>query len=481
VPDTKVDVQVTGPDGQPIEVQPAEKTGPGAFRALFTPLAPGEHQVKPSINGTPLPGTPIVVDVKPEAVDPSKCTAEGPGVTGPVEAGTPAPLTVVPRNRAGRPLLNPQAAKDLPIQVVQKAPSGAAVPVEVKDKTAAYDPVPGPQDIEVAVDGKPIQGSPFHVEGKENPNSASPANTRAFGPGVEGPIESTMPAIFTIQAVNPEGANVAQGGETFDVQVCQPSGEPIPEGAKVKDNGDGTYEGSYSPVPNTFGDYKVQVGLKQGVLGPVPIKGSAFTVPVAPGIDGRKSTCEGPGVEPKGPVNDTEPAVFLIRTFDVTGAPMTKGGHTVNVQVTAGEPAAPIKSEVKDNGDGTYEGKYFPEAPISHTIAVDAEGLPAVGSPYTVQVEEGPDAEQTFTKFSFSVYAKSRRGGFLRFGGAKMAVKIVNDSTGVEILEPAPEISDKGDGNYTIGFELAEPGTYSIIVTMNGRQVKGSPFKQIVS
>merc|ERR1712228_280816 len=76
------------------------------------------------------------------------------------------------------------------------------------------------------------------------------ANTEVTGPGVEsGNPGRSLP--FTIQAKDKHGNNVPVGGDDFKATVKDPRGRKVP--CDIKDNGDGTYSGTYKPmVPGDF-------------------------------------------------------------------------------------------------------------------------------------------------------------------------------------------------------------------------------------
>ena len=353
--------------------------------------------------------------------------------------------------------------------------------VEIKDNgdgtySAEYTPaVPGTTTVAVEVEGKPIKDSPFTVEVGKNEKQADPAQTYAFGPGVEGGCDTAEPATFTIQTVAPNGDKLTTGGAQFAVAVKDSKGEDVP--VEVKDNGDGTYTGSYQPtMPDK---YTVAIDLVNPQEPDVkdPIKDSPFTVEIAPGIDASKCTVEGPGVT-SGEVEDTGKGKFKITAKDILGNPITSGGEPFEVKVEQPDKTPLDDVKVKDNGDGTYDVEYEPKVDGPHVVSVTLKDKPVADSPYNVEVVEGADNDNTdLGWYGFTLQARSRKGEPLTHGGARFEVVVKLDEHGSKPLEDVT-CTDNGDGTYSAEYRINEPGVYKVKVKLNGRRVKGTPFKQ---
>jgi hypothetical protein len=96
---------------------------------------------------------------------------------------------------------------------------------------------------------------------------ATPLNSYATGPGVDGGTPILQQANFTIVAVNPDGTRARRGGDPFAYTVTL-DGAPYPHNT-LRDNGDGTYSGGFTPVVPS--GWTVTI-----ILASVNIKGSPY-------------------------------------------------------------------------------------------------------------------------------------------------------------------------------------------------------------
>ena len=478
--DIPVAVTVKGPSGEecPAEVH---DNGDGTYDIEYTPKEPGPHAVEVKVDDTPVKDTPATVDVAPPTPDAAYCTASGPGVEGPAAAGEPAPFTIKARNRIGNPLKVGGHKFTAVVNPPKDVEGAKPIEVAITDNgdgtySAEYTPaVPGTTLVTVAVEGQQIKDSPFTVEVGKNAGQPDPAQTYAFGPGVEGGCDTAAPATFTIQTVTPSGEKLATGGAQFAVAVKDAEGNDVP--ATVTDNGDGTYAGEYQPkLP---GKYTVNVDLVNPQDADVkdPIKDSPFAVEILPGIDASKCVCEGPGLQ-SGEVEDTGKGEFKIIAKDVLGNPITTGGEPFQVVVEQPDKTPLDTVQVKDNGDGTYDVSYEPKTDGPHVVSVTLKDAPVAQSPYTVDIVEGADNESTgLGWFGFSLQARTRKGEPLTHGGARFEVVVKLDEHGSKPLENVT-VTDHQNGTYSAEYKIDEPGVYKIKVKLNGRRVKGTPFKQ---
>jgi len=71
---------------------------------------------------------------------------------------------------------------------------------------------------------------------------------------------------------------------------------------------------------------------------------------------------------------------------------------------------------------------------------------------------------------------KLKKGENKSKGGDKFSVEINGPNGPVENLD----YKDIGDGSYHVHYNLSEPGDYQIFVKMDGKDIKGSPWKQTI-
>jgi filamin len=343
--------------------------------------------------------------------------------------------------------------------------------IDNKDGTyaASYMPLdPGPYKVEVLLNGAPVAKSPFTVNIDKNPNEPDASKCRAYGPGLEGG-NTAEPAVFFVEVNTPSGKRYTGGDAPIAVDITDPAGNVVPVEKSTKE--DGVLQFSYSP--KDVGTYKVDVVLrnKHNPTFYEHVPGSTFHVPIEAGTDANNTIAYGPGVE--GPVLDTEPTHFTIEARDNKGNKLPKGGDPF--EVTVAGPNGNVPAEVHDNGDGTYNVKYAANEPGPHKVHVNLKGKPIKHAPFTVNVEEGADADHSGVEtYTFTIRAKSKRGGNLTTGGNRFTV----DVNGPKGANPTTKVVDHNDGTYTVSYSLPEPGTYKIAVKVNGKHISGSPWKQ---
>lgn len=458
-------VNVGGPEGPiPAEVK---DNGDGTYDVTFVPQAPGRHNVGVTLKDKPLYTTSVPVDKS--ATDPSKCTASGPGLEPGNEADKPTHFTIQARNKVGDPM---KTGGD-PFKVKITGPHKAEVEPKVTDNKdgtyrVEYEPhLVGPHVVEVTLKDQGIQGNPWDVLVERNKDAADPSQTVAYGPGLEGG-DTADPSNFTVETRNSAGERLNRGGDPIGVEVFDPSG--VEAKVTVQDNNDGTYSVTYQAV--NPGNHRVDVVLRNKKY-PIyydHIKDSPFTVPVTAGTDPSKSLVYGPGLSD---AFDTKPAEFHIKARDRDGNDMNRGGDPFEVVVTG--PSGEVPSNIKDNGDGTYDVVYEPIDHGDHKIEVKLRGKPVANSPYKVAVKEGADYNNTFVEqYSFVIRSQTKQNKPKTFGGEKFEVTIDSGSSSVE-----PNIKDIGDGTYVVSYSLPQPGDYTIGVKINGKHIRGSPWKQV--
>lgn len=476
-----------GPSGREAPVA-LEDRGDGTYGATYTPAEPGLHRVEVTLAGDAIRGCADAVPVAPPTPDPAQCTADGPGVdaAAALAAGVAAPFRIVARNRAGMQL----RVGGHDFAAALRGPFESRVQATVVDNgdgtyDASYVPLcggGGAASVAVTVlGGQHIARSPFAVTIAKNPAAPDAERSFAFGPGVDGGCDTADPATFTVQAVTPAGEKCSTGGAAFEAvvtDVAAPKGaNKLP--ATIVDNGDGTYSGSYQPLRP--GKHKVAITLRSPTE-PMffeHIAKSPYQLDVLPGLDPSKCRIDGEGVT-SGQVDDVHPTTFTIHAVDFAGHDITKGGETFDVSITGpdGTPVERAPATATDNNDGTYTVEWATTQPGKHTVAVTRKGKAVAASPYTVDVTAGSDEDSTSAGvFGFTVHARDRRGEPITHGGSRVECIVRLDEAGSEPVEGVV-VRDNGDGSYTAHYKLEDPGVYLVDVLLNGRRIKGCPFKQ---
>eukprot|EP01098_Paradermamoeba_levis_P007724 TRINITY_DN3210_c0_g1_i2.p1 TRINITY_DN3210_c0_g1~~TRINITY_DN3210_c0_g1_i2.p1 ORF type:complete len:170 (-),score=27.71 TRINITY_DN3210_c0_g1_i2:66-575(-) len=167
---------------------------------------------------------------------------------------------------------------------------------------------------------------------------------------------------------------------------------------------------------------------------------------------------------------------------------MPRGGDPFVVQVTGPDgplPLGPGGVDIKDNGDGTYDVTYNPTVHGPHEVDVKLRGKPVGGGPFHVDVKAGADHEHSVVEsYSFVIRAKTKSGENKIFGGDDFQVTI-DDPAGSRVPEEYVRVSDLGDGTYAVVYSLPDlhlginKGEYTVGVLLDGKHIKGSPWKQV--
>jgi len=82
----------------------------------------------------------------------------------------------------------------------------------------------------------------------------------------------------------------------------------------------------------------------------------------------------------------------------------------------------------------------------------------------------------TFLSFTAHVQAANRGGVLIKKGGDRFIAAIKGPSGEV----PA-SVVDNGNGTYNVSYQLPGSGQYAVSVKVNGRDIRGSPFQQIIN
>jgi len=459
-------VKVKGPNGeQDAEVK---DNGNGTYKAKYTPNGKGDTTVEVHNHGPDgarhVDKSPYHINVR-EPADASKSKVSGPGVVSGRPQGVPTYVDIEARDANG----NPVGKGGDQFSVAVKGPHGE-VPSKLVDNgdghhRAVYTPNDlGDHTVEVKLAGpngtNHVDKSAYHVAVRP---AADASKTKVSGPGVRDGVAEHVQTYVNIKAIDAQGNPVTQGGDDFEIHVQGPSG-PVP--AQVTDNKDGTHRGVYTA--KEVGPHTVTVKLQDKDVAQSPYK-----VNVRERADHSKSTAEGPGLVQ--PVQNV-PTHFTVKAFDKEGKPVPFGGDDVKVNMKG--PNGPVDVHVKDNEDGTYTAEYTPTEVGDSQIEVLMNGGHVGQSPYHVYVDEEADPDHSgLENFQFIIRAKRKDGVPKPKGGDKFDVKI-NTADGQQVEDV--KFRDCGDGRYKVVYNLPGSGEYLVNITLNGRHITGSPWRQHV-
>ena len=383
--------------------------------------------------------------------DAQACSARGPGLErrDTVKVGRAAPFTV----------FTPKKGSTGVLEIVCKGPDNSTVPVkQVKnaDSTYSCEYTPnavGEHTVTITYNKQDIPKSPFAVE--VSPVSDA-SRCRAWGPGVDGTgLIEKKPAKFSVKT---KGAG--EGKLTFTVNG--PDGELGADQMELKEATDGQFNGFY--VPSQAGNYKVTL-----TWAGVNIPDSPFDVTVAPTPpDASKVKVHGPGVESKH-LTVGKPAQFTILASNAG-----RGDPSVDVRTRKGN----VECDIKDNGDGTYDCRYVPDAEGDVFVKVRWSNVMIPNSPFHVGAEPPVDASLV------SASGPGVQPSGLRTGQpAPFHIKTRGAGPGkldMEVRNPQGELVPCDSRRVVEGtacsYTPAYSGEYSVAVTFDGQHIPDSPF-----
>jgi len=178
-------------------------------------------------------------------------------------------------------------------------------------------------------------------------------------------------------------------------------------------------------------------------------------------------------------LTDGEDATFTITAKDRNGKPLSFGGAGFEA-VAKGPDGKEISVAVHDNGNGTYSGSFAPDFAGKYGVALRRNGKPVRDEPYNVDIKEGADAEFSelervaVINCAVTVKAFNKKGERKTTSGDKAEISVEGPNGPLD-----SQVIDNKDGTYTVKYQ-ATPGVYKVKATLNGKNVRGSPFQHTV-
>jgi hypothetical protein len=431
----------------------------GTYTATYTPIIAGADHVSVTLDGSPISGSPFFTMVGPGPVNPAHSTAVVPAGT----VGRSTNIFVQARDGNGNPLSSGGATVAITVSGANNPGSLTVLDQANGTYTASYTPTAtGADNVAITLNGSPISGSPF--TSTVGADVVSPAHSTAVVPdGTAG-----LPTDIVVQARDESGNPVNSGGVTVAIDV---SGANNPGSLTVLDQADGTYTASYTPT--TAGTDIVAITMDGS-----PVSGSPFTSAVG---EGAVSPAHSTAVVPDGAVG--LPTDIVVQARDESGNPLSSGGATVAITVSGANN--PGSLAVLDQADGTYTASYTPTAAGTDNVAINMDGSPVSGSPFTSTVGEGavspahstavvPDGTAGLPT-NILVQARDGSGNPMSSGGAKVAVDVSGANNPGSL-----RVFDQGDGTYTAEYTPTAIGTDDVAITIDGTSISGSPYASVV-
>ncbi|XP_046683134.1 filamin-A isoform X3 [Homalodisca vitripennis] len=434
--DGKVTCTITNPSGNCTEnlITPLAD---GTYRISYTPFEEGQHTIDILYDGLPIPGSPFVVNVR-RGCDPSKCRAYGPGLEhGLVDKSNAFTVETKGAGTGGLGLAieGPSEAK----MTCQDNRDGSC--------SVEYLPTePGEYDVSIKFSDQHIPGSPFKVN-VDAP--LDPTKVQVYGPGVDPEnVRERVPTTFKVDTTK-------AGKGPVQVLLRSDRG-PLPQ-PEVVDNGDGTYNVSYTP-PAEGSVVKAYVKHNDK-----EIPQSPFQMKVKPRCEPKKVKVSGPALSDKG-VPASIPTDIIID-------PTQAGFGDLEVRVV-GPDNYPRKVKVVENADGTYKASFVPDDCGRYKVTVKYGGKEIPTSPIPIQAYATGSADEckitegiqktllSGEEYCITVNAKNAGRG---------AVTCRIRSTSGSDLDI--DIEDNEDGTFSIYYTVKDAGEYTLSVKFGGQPV----------
>ncbi|XP_035708450.1 filamin-A isoform X3 [Folsomia candida] len=414
------------------------------WRCEYASSVVGVHSVNVFFAGQSIPKNPFGVSVAP-VCDAKKVRASGRGLQ---------PKGVRVKDDADFKIYT-EGAGEGTVDVRIIGPGGLNEPITIrKTSGSVYEAVYHPKKegryvIMITYGGQEVTRSPFEVNVGPYKESA----IKAYGPGLSGGVVG-YPALFTVET------NGETGALGFSIEG--------PSQAKIDchDNGDGSADVRY--LPTVPGEYAVHILCDDEDIPKSPY--IAHIMPKGNDFQPELVKCHGPGLEPTG-CSTNKPAEFTVDT---------RLGGSAPLEVTVMDAKYnPVEVKVRETSEGVYSCSYVPKRGAKHTVQVNYGGVPVQDSPYRVFVSQptnpskvqvfGPGVEKgvSSTKSThFNVDAREAGPGDLQV--------TIADELGHQVPY---ELSDNGDGSYSVDYAPPTPGNYKVSVKYAGQEVPSSPFR----
>jgi len=441
------------------------------LRVEYLPRIPGVYKMYVKQNGIFVKGSPFNFEVL-SGVDPDKsCLAD---LDLEPSRGERTQFSIKARDFNNKPYISlkdwdgtNRTPKEFDVEI--DGPDNIKVPNRILpngDGTYTVSYVPrktGKYNINVKLNGQPIQGNSFEVEAK----SADPLQTTVDGPGVEDGLRANEPTHFLIHSKDKQGG-IRRYPDPFNVDVT-----PARNVSDIK----------LTPVGN--GDIRVDyVPIKPGRLGirvsidGQDVKSSPFDITIDPKADPSLCQVDGPKL-----MKDGHPSNFKVTVRDQDGKNLPYDPHRILVDVDGPENPHVV---VQDNRDGTYNVELDPHKPGKYKVAVKVDGADVKGSPYNVDVKDSADPFNSIVdgprgvdfnknpEINLLITAKDKDGKQMKSGGDDFECLI-------DGCDKPKGFKDNQNGTYNVLVVPRKPGKHVVTVTLDGRNITNSPFDLAVT
>ncbi|HEX5574277.1 MAG TPA: filamin/ABP280 repeat domain-containing protein [Gemmatimonadales bacterium] len=272
-----------------------------------------------------------------------------------------------------------------------------------------------------------------------------------------------------LQLQDPFGAPLAREGVSVTVQVATGGGS-VGGKTTAKSDANGVVSFEDLEVRGETGE-RTLIFAAQGFT---PVTSASINVGAGPPAASHTSASI-----PDGTAGAT--TTLRIHLADEFDNPITGAANRLSVSIVGANPGGGLP--VTDQGGGDYSAQYVPVHTGADEVRVELAGNPLPGAPYRTNVAPGaPDAAHTtadvsrtnnvFTILTVLVTVRDGQGNPVGHGGDRVEVNV----NGQDVTSA---LRDHGDGTY--GFSIfAFANQFSVVITLNGQPIQGSPFTPVI-
>ncbi|GAM26799.1 hypothetical protein SAMD00019534_099740 [Acytostelium subglobosum LB1] len=329
-------------------------------------------------------------------------------------------------------------------------------PPPVQEASTAILDFPSVPSTDVKLDFPVVPQFPTIVEKQV----CDASRVECFGPGLTGGFVG-VESLFTIQGYDTKGQKMTSGGDTFNVLIQGQFGDQIY--GKVKDNGNGSYTGSFTPPK--AGGYAIAVYLVNQQVAKSPFYPTV--VDNEPVTDPNQVQCYGDGLTSGRPKIQS---TFTIQARDSKGNNRNKGGDKFYAFIQ-GPPGIQIHGNVVDNNNGTYTVTYTPPNAGGYAVAVYLDKVQCKSGPWTFFILEEVQAEVHIDKEEDELDKLWKETSKLSFEPSTAVLEATMDN-----IPPAPSAAGFKMPNIVSNAEFLQSITEKTLVIDNGSGVVKAGF-----
>ena len=335
-----------------------------------------------------------------------------------------------------------------------------------------YQPIKcGQHEVIVKINGTPINISPFAILVRNNPH---PNYCKAIGEQVES-AQKNKPAKFMVQLADAESDPCVTAQEVTAVLKSLKDGSIT--NADVVSQTPATYEVAYQPSKS--GEHKLSVKVNG-----MEIHGSPFALLVHNIPDPRHCKAVGEGISKAEKHKTSE---FMVQLADAEGDPcVTEQNVTAELQSLV--DGSITKANVVRKTPATYEVSYQPNKSGEHELNVKVNGVHMNGSPTIILVSNIPDPQNCRAVGIVKRVKKCKTVKFnVELADAEGEPCVTRQYVTARLI-PADNyrynfyasVIHVSSSIYEVSYQAKKSTQYKLIVEVNDREIKSSPFDLLV-